>query len=65
MCLKPEFVDGHVCYKLRSSLGRYGGVRVVRVSDDLGGSSSRGQGSVVAKSAIVRSMWCVKNLSEF
>ena len=35
MCLKPEFMDGHVCYKLRNSLGKYGGIRVVRVSDDL------------------------------
>ena len=26
---------------------------MVRVSDDLGGSSSRGQGGVVAKSAVV------------
>ena len=34
--MKPEFVDAHVCYKLRNSLGGYGGLRVVRVSDDLG-----------------------------
>ena len=38
---------------LRNSLGKYGDIRVVRVSDDLGGSSSRGRGSVVAKSAVV------------
>ena len=38
---------------------------MVRVSDDLGGSSSRGQGDIVAKSAVVHSRWCVKNLSEF
>ena len=58
-------MDGHVCYKLRNSLGGYGGIRVVRVSDDLGGSSSRGRGGVVAKSAVVHSKWCVKNPSEF
>ena len=58
-------MDGHVCYKLRNSLGGYGGIRVVRVSDDLGGSSSRGWGGVVAKSAVAHSRWCVKNLSEF
>ena len=56
---------GHVCYKLRNSLGGYGGIRVMRVSDDLGGSSSRGRGGVVARSAIVHSSWCVKNPSEF
>ena len=44
---------GHVCCKLRNSFGGYGGIRVVRVPDDLGGSSSRGWGGVVAKSAIV------------
>ena len=49
----------HVCYKLRNSLGKYGGIRVVRVSDNLGSGSSRGRGGVVAKSAVV------KNLSEF
>ena len=38
---------------------------MVRVSDDLGGSSSRGWSGVVAKSAVVHSRWCVKNLSEF
>ena len=65
MCVKPEFIDGHVYYKLRNSLGGYGGIRVVRVSDDLGGSSSRGRGGVVAKSAVVHSRWCVKNPSEF
>ena len=65
MCVKPEFMDGDVCYKLRNSLGGYGGIRVVSVSDDLGGSSSRGRGGVVAKSAVVHSRWCVKNLSEF
>ena len=54
-----------VMYKLRNSLGDNGGVRVVRVSDDLGGNSSHGQGGVVAKSAVVHSRWCVKNLSEF
>ena len=46
MCVKPEFIDGHVCYKLRNSLGRYGGIRVVRVSDDLGCSNSRGWGGM-------------------
>ena len=56
---------GYVCYKLRNSFGGYGGIRVVRVSDDLGGSSSRGRGGVVAKSAVVHSRWCVKNPSEF
>ena len=65
MCVKPEFIDGHVCYKLRKSLGGYSGIRVVRVSDDLGGSSSCGWGGIVAKSAVVHSRWCVKNLSEF
>ena len=56
---------GHVCHKLRNSLGGYGGIRAVRVSDDLGGSSSCGWGGVVAKSAVVHSRWCVKNPSEF
>ena len=65
VCVKPEFIDGHVCYKLRNSLGRFGGIRVIRVSDDLGGSSSRGRGGVVAKSEVVHSCWCVKNPSEF
>ena len=60
MCAKPEFIYGHVCYKLRNSLGGYGGIRVVRVSDDLGGSGSRGRGGVAAKSAVVHSRWCVK-----
>ena len=55
VCMKPEFMDGHVCYKLRNSLGGYGGIRVVRESDDLGGGSSRGRGGVVAKSAVVHS----------
>ena len=63
--MKPEFMCGHVCYKLRNSLSEYGGIRVVRVSDDLGGSSSRGRGGVVAKSAVVHSRWCVKSPSEF
>ena len=63
--VKPEFMDGHVCYKLRNSLGGYGGISVIRVSDDLGGSSGRGRGGVVAKSAIVHSRWCIKNPSEF
>ena len=27
--MKPEFMYGHVCYKLRKSLGKYGGIRVV------------------------------------
>ena len=54
MCVKPEFMYDHVCCKLRNSLGGYGGIRVVRVSDDLSGSSSsRGRGGVVAKSAVV------------
>ena len=65
MCVKPEFMDGHVCYKLRNSLGGYGGIRVVRVLDNLGGSSSHGWGGIVAKSAVVHSRWCVKNPSEF
>ena len=58
-------MDGHICYKLRNSLGGYGGIRVIRVSDDLGGSSSRGWGGIVAKTAVVHSRWCVKNLTEF
>ena len=53
VCVKPEFMYGHVCCKLRNSLGGYGGIRVVRVPDDLGGSSSRGRGGVVAKLAVV------------
>ena len=65
VCVKQEFIYGHVCYKLRNSLGGYGGIRVVRVSDDLGCRSSRGRGGVVAKSAAVHSGWCVKNPSEF
>ena len=65
VCVKLEFMYYHVCYKLRNSLGGYGGIRVVRVSDDLGGSSSRGRGGVVAKSAVVQNRWCVKNPSEF
>ena len=65
VCVKPEFMDSHICYKLRNSLGGYGGIRVVRVWDDLGGSSSCGRGGVVAKSAFVHSRWCVKNLTEF
>ena len=63
--MKPEFIDGHICYKLRNSLDEYGDIRVVRVSDDLGGSSSRVRGGVVAKSAVVHSKWCIKNPSEF
>ena len=63
--VKSEFIDGHVCYKLRNSLGGYGGIRVVRISDDLGDISSCGQGGVVAKSAVVHSRGCVKNLPEF
>ena len=51
--MKPEFTYGHVCCKLRNSLGGYGGIRVVRIPDDLGGSSSRGRGGVVAESAVV------------
>ena len=51
--VKPEFMYGHVCCKLRNSLGGYGGIRVVRMPDDLGGSSSRGWGGVVAKLAVV------------
>ena len=53
MCVKPEFIYGHVCCKLRNSLGGYGGIKVVRIPDDLGGSSSHGRGSVVTKSAVV------------
>ena len=55
MCVKPEFIDGHVCYKLRNSLDGFGSIRVVKVSDGLSDSSSLGQGSVVAKSAVVHS----------
>ena len=62
VCVKPEFIDSHVCYKLRNSLGGYGGIRV---SGDLGGSSGRRRGGVVAKSAVVHSRWCVKSPSEF
>ena len=29
VCVKPEFMDGHICYKLRNSLGGYGGIRVI------------------------------------
>ena len=32
MCVKPEFMDGHVCYKLRNSLGGYGGGKGIRRS---------------------------------
>ena len=53
MCVKPEFVDGHVCYKLRNSLGGYGGIRVEGYQMILVGGSICGQGSVVAKSAVV------------
>ena len=53
VCVKPEFMYSHVCCNLRNSLGGYGGIRVVRVPDDLGGSSSCGRGGVVAKSAVV------------
>ena len=63
--MKPKFMYGHVFYKLRNSLGRYGGIRVVRVSDDLGGSSSRGRGGVVAVVdgvAVVHSRWCQKSV---
>ena len=63
--MKQEFMCSHVCYKLRNSLGGYGGIRVVRVSDDLGGNSSRRRGGVVAKSAVVHGRWCVKNPPEF
>ena len=45
-CVKPEFMYGHICYKLRNSLGGYGGIRVLRVSDDLGGSSSHGRAAL-------------------
>ena len=65
VCVKPEFIDSHVCHKLRNSLSGYGGIRVVRVSNDLGGSSSHRWGGVVAKSTVVHSRWCVKNPSEF
>ena len=65
MCVKPELMDGHVSYKLRNSLGGYDGIRVVRVSDDLGGSSSRGRGGDVGKSTVVHCRWCVKILSKF
>ena len=44
---------GHVCCKLRNSLGGYDGIRVVRIPDDLDSSSSRGRGGVVAKSTVV------------
>ena len=43
----------NVCCKLRNSLGGYGGIRVVRVADDLCGSSRCGWGGIVAKSAVV------------
>ena len=36
----------------------YGDIRVVRVSDDLGGSSSRGRVCVVVKSAVVIAGGC-------
>ena len=62
--MKLEFMYTHVCYKLRNSLGGYGGIRVIGVSDNLGGSSSHGRGGVVATSAVVHSRWCVKNLSD-
>ena len=52
-CVKPEFMYGHIYCKLRNSLGGYSGIRVVRIPDDLGGGSSHGRGSVVAKSAVV------------
>ena len=65
MCVKPEFVDGHVCYKLRNSHGEYGGIRVEVYQMILVGGSIRGQGGVVAKSAVVDSGWYVINLSEF
>ena len=55
----------YVVCKLRNSLGGYGGIRVVRVSDDLGGSSSRGRGGVVAKSAVVTAGGVSKNPSGF
>ena len=32
VCVKPEFMYGHVCYKLKNSLGEYDGIRVVRWS---------------------------------
>ena len=52
VCVKPEFM--YVRCKLRNSLGGYGGVRVVRVPHDLGGSSSScGWGGTVAKSAVI------------
>ena len=53
--MKPDFMYSHVCYKLRNSLSGYSGIRVVRASDDLGGSSSHGRSGVVAKSAVVHS----------
>ena len=53
VCVKPEFMYGHVCYKLRNSLDEYGGIRVVKISDDLGARISRGRGGVVAKLAVV------------
>ena len=37
-------------------------MRVVRIPDDLGGSSSRGRGGVVARSAVVHSKWRVKSV---
>ena len=55
VCVKPEIMYGHVCCKLRNSLGGYGGIRVVSVADDLGGS--RGQGGVVAESAVGRGVF--------
>ena len=38
---------------LTYNIGGYGGIRVVRVPDDLRGRGSRGRGGVVAKSAVV------------
>ena len=52
VCVKPEFMYGHVCYKLRNSLGGYGTIRVVRVSDDLGGSSSHEQSTLVTAGGV-------------
>ena len=37
-------------------------MRVVKIPDDLSGSSSHGQGGVVVRSAVVHSKWRVKSI---
>ena len=55
VCVKPEFMYGHVCHKFLEThlVGR-----VVRVSDDLSSSSSCGRGGIVAKLAVVTAVGC-------